>query len=69
MDTYQEPIDSERPNQADSIRTFVYSDLPEREKEKFMEFMIKNNVEFVMDDDGNYVATISFVLSNNTQVI
>lgn len=68
MDAYQEQIDNERQAEPESIRTFVYSDLPEREKEKFMEFMIKNNVEFVMDEDGNYIATISFVLSNTNQV-
>lgn len=42
----------------DSIRTFVYSELPDKEKDKFMEFMINNNVEFVQDNDNNYIATI-----------
>lgn len=42
----------------ESIRTFIFSDLPEKEKEKFMEFMINNNVEFVRDKERNYIATI-----------
>lgn len=36
----------------------MFSDLPEQEKDKFMEFMINNNVEFVKDADSNYLATI-----------
>lgn len=47
----------------DSIRTFVYADLPEREKQKFMEFMINNNVEFVQDNESNYIATICIRVS------
>lgn len=51
MDRYQDPKN-------ESIRTFVFSELPEKEKDKFMEFMINNNVEFVQDTDCNYIATI-----------
>ena len=50
----------------DAIRTFVFADLPEKEKEKFMEFMINNNVEFVQDSDHNYIATIKIINQNNT---
>ena len=36
----------------------MFSELPDKEKDKFMEFMINNNVEFVQDDESNYIATI-----------
>jgi len=54
MEKYEEG--SAKDNEA--IRTFVFSDLPEKEKDKFMEFMINNNVEFVQDNRSNYIATI-----------
>ncbi|CAI2359702.1 unnamed protein product [Moneuplotes crassus] len=47
------------------IRTFVFSQLPEQEKDKFMEFMINNNVEFVQDSDSNYIATICIRINND----
>lgn len=40
------------------VKTAIYSELPEKEKEKFMEFMVNNNIEFVQDNEGNYIATI-----------
>lgn len=43
---------------------FVYSELPDQEKEKFMEFMINNNVEFIQDAEGHYLATIKIINQN-----
>jgi hypothetical protein len=57
MERYRDSRRGTDPKVAESIRTFVFSDLPEKEKEKFMEFMINNNVEFVQDNE-NYIATI-----------
>jgi len=46
------------------MKTFVYSELPPAEKEKFMEFMLNNNFEFIRDDrDETYIATIKIVNS------
>ena len=45
-----------------TIKTFIFGDLPNDEKIKFLEFMINNNVEFSLDpDDGLYMATIKIV--------
>ena len=43
---------------------FVYSELPDPEKEKFMEFMINNTVEFIQDTEGHYLATIKIINQN-----
>lgn len=58
MDKYNEDIRSHQSKPNESIRTFIFSELPDKEKDKFMEFMINNNVEFVQDDESNYIATI-----------
>lgn len=45
-----------------NIKTFIYGELPQQEKLKFLDFMINNNVEFSQDpNDGLYVATIKIV--------
>ena len=42
----------------------MFSELPQAEKVKFMEFMLNNNFEFIKDDRENtYVATIKIVNS------
>jgi hypothetical protein len=47
-----------------NLKTFVFSELPQQEKEKFMEFMLNNNFEFVKDErEGTYIATIKIVNS------
>ena len=43
-------------------QTFVFSELPEDEKGRFMDFLLQNNVEFSYDTmDSTYVATIKIV--------
>jgi hypothetical protein len=41
---------------------FVFSDLPPEEKDRFMDFLVQNNVDFAWDNsDQTYVATIKIV--------
>ena len=51
------------PNQApDNTKMFVFSDLPPEEKDRFMDFLVQNNVDFAWDNsDQTYVATIKIV--------
>ena len=43
-------------------QTFVFSDLPPEEKDRFMEFLLANNVDFSFDpQDSTYVATVKLV--------
>ena len=43
-------------------RTFVFGELSREEQDKFMEFMIKNNVQFSYEgQDQMYVATVKIV--------
>lgn len=43
-------------------QTFIFSDLPEEEKSRFMEFLLTNNVDFSYDTgDSTYMATIKIV--------
>ncbi len=45
-----------------NTKTFVFSELYEDEKEKFMDFMIHNKVDFEYDPHENmYIATIKIV--------
>ena len=47
---------------SDNVKTFIFGELPEKEKQKFLEFMIINNVEFNRDPKDNmYIATIKIV--------
>ena len=49
----------------ENLKTFIYGDLPEEERKKFLEFMISNNVEFSRDPiDNMYIATIKIVNIN-----
>ena len=44
------------------MRTFIFGDLSNGEKDKFLDFMIKNNVQFSFDQSDNmYVATVKIV--------
>jgi hypothetical protein len=50
------------------VRTFIFGDLSGEEKEKFIDFMIKNNVQFSLDQsDSMYVATVKIVNKNDQQ--
>ena len=49
------------PQQPD-LKMFVFSDLPPEEKDRFMDFLVQNNVDFAWDNsDQTYVATIKIV--------
>ena len=49
-------------------QTFVFSELPEDEKSKFMDFLLQNNVDFSYDtSDNTYVATIKIVNKGEEQ--
>ena len=48
--------------QPDDVKMFVFSDLPPEEKDRFMDFLVQNNVDFAWDtSDQTYVATIKIV--------
>jgi len=50
----------EQPNA--EVKTFTYSELPPEEKNRFMDFLIQNHVDFERDPHTNeYVATIKIV--------
>lgn len=43
-------------------QTFVFSELPQDEQGRFMDFLLNNDVEFQYDgNDNTYVATIKIV--------
>lgn len=44
------------------MRTFIFGELSAEEQAKFLEFMIKNNVQFSYDgQDQMYIATVKIV--------
>lgn len=44
------------------VRTFIFGELSVEEQAKFLEFMIKNNVQFSYDgQDQMYIATVKIV--------
>lgn len=43
------------------MKTVVLGELPLAEKERFFEFLVSNKVEFIAEDDNNFVATIKVV--------
>jgi hypothetical protein len=44
------------------VRTFIFGELSAEEQAKFLEFMIKNNVQFSYDgQDQMYIATVKIV--------
>ena len=51
-----------QPPEEQPPQTFVFSELPGDEKDRFMDFLLNNDVEFQFDQtDNTYVATIKIV--------
>lgn len=44
-----------------SIPTLVLKDLPKRERDQYFNFLLENEVQFVEDEEGYFVAVIKVV--------